>query len=235
MREFRDGLRDGVPIGLGYFAVSFSLGIAARNVGLDWIQGFVASLTNIASAGEYALFSLIGESAAFIELAIMIFVVNARYILMSCALSQRFDPKTSMGHRIGVGAFITDEIFGIEIARPGYIKPAYTYGAAVTSVLPWAVGTSIGIIAGNILPPIIVSALSVAIFGMFLAIIIPPARKNRVIAVFVLLSFVSSWLCGIVPGINTLSGGTRTIILTVVLSAAAAFFFPVEEEEAAHE
>lgn len=161
----------------------------------------------------------------------MTLVVNARYLLMSCALSQRFNPETSFIHRIGVGAFITDEIFGITIARPGYIEPAYTYGAALTSVIPWAVGTSLGIIMGNILPVMIVSALSVALYGMFIAIIVPPARENRVVFLFVTLGFIASYLSDIIPFIKDLSAGTRTIILTVVLAAAAAYFFPVKEEQ----
>jgi len=232
MSDFKAGLKDGIPIGLGYLAVSFSLGIAARNAGFDWIQGFVASLTCIASAGEYALFSLAAVSATYLEVALMTLVANARYLLMSCALSQRFDPKTGLGHRLGVGFFITDEIFGIEIARPGYIKPAYTYGAALTSILPWAIGTSLGIIAGDILPAFIVSALSVAIYGMFIAIIVPPAKNNRVILIFVLLSFIASYLSTVVPFIKDISAGTKTIILTVVLASLAAILFPVNEEVA---
>ena len=224
-------MKDGLPIGLGYFAVAFSLGIAARNAGLNATQGFIASLFNIASAGEYALFTLIAASAAYIETAVMTLVVNARYLLMSCALSQRFDPDTPMIHRIGVGALITDELFGIAIARPGYIKPAYTYGAALTSVIPWALGTSLGIVMGNILPAGVVSALSVAIYGMFLAIIIPPARENKVVMVFVAAGFILSYLSEIIPFLKSMSEGTRTIVLTVVLAAAAAFFFPREEEQ----
>ena len=231
MNGFRQGMKDGVPIGLGYFAVAFSLGIAARNAGLNATQGFFASLLNIASAGEYALFTMIAAGASYLETAIMILVVNARYLLMSCALSQRFDPKTGFGHRLGVGAFITDEIFGITIARKGYVEPGYTYGAALVSVLPWAIGTSLGIIMGNILPAMVVSALSVAIYGMFLAIIIPPARENKIVFVFVALSFIFSYLSEIIPVVKGMATGTKTIILTVALAAAAAFFFPVKEEQ----
>ena len=181
-------MRDGVPIALGYFAVSFSLGIAARNAGLTPIQGFFASLFNNASAGEYAAFSLIAAGATYLEVAIITLIANARYLLMSCALAQKFAPGTPFFHRLIIGYDVTDELFGITIARPGYLNPFYTYGAIALAAPAWAMGTALGIIAGNLLPVRVVSALSVALYGMFLAIIIPPARKNRVVAVLVMLS-----------------------------------------------
>lgn len=224
-------MRDGLPVGLGYFAVAFSLGIVAKHAGLSAFQGFVASFLNVASAGEYALFSAIGQGAACIEIALITFVVNARYLLMSCSLSQRFSPETKFFHRFLVGFGVTDEIFGITISRDGYINPFYNYGAILVAVPLWSIGTSLGIIAGNLLPLRIVSALSVALYGMFLAIIIPPARKNLVILVAVAVSFALSYLCGIIPGIKNLSGGNRTIILTLVISSLAAILKPVCEEE----
>lgn len=226
----REGLRDGVPIGLGYLAVSFSLGIAARNVGVTPFQGFLASLFTIASAGEHAAFTLIGAAAAYIEMALVILITNGRYLLMSCAMSQRLDPDMPMIHRVGMGALITDEIFGASMARSGYLRPEYTYGLALSSVLPWAIGTALGIIMGNLLPVSVVSALGVTLYGMFIAIIIPPARKSPIIASIVLVSFVISYFSGILPLVKSLSEGNRIIILTVVLSAIAAILFPVKEE-----
>lgn len=226
---FRQGLRDGVPIGLGYFAVAFSLGIAARNAGLSAIQGFVASLLTSASAGEYAVFTSIAAQATFWEIAVITLIANARYLLMSCALSQRFAPEMPFYHRLLIGTAVTDEIFGITIARPGQIDPYYTYGAILTSVIPWAAGTSLGIVMGNMLPARAVSALSVALYGMFLAIIMPPARKNRVVAGLVVLGFALSLAASLLPGLSELSSGTRTILLTVALSGAAAVLFPVGE------
>lgn len=232
-KEFREGMRDGIPIGLGYFAVSFSLGVAAKSAGLTAFQGFIASLLNNASAGEYAGFTVIAANASYLEMMLMTLVANARYLLMSCALSQKFAPDTPLGHRLMVGYDVTDEIFGITIARPGILNPYYTYGAIVIAAPCWAGGTALGVIAGNLLPLRVVSALSVALFGMFLAVIIPPARKNRIVAVFVLISFLSSFAAAHLPYISQLSGGTRTIILTVVISAAAAALFPIREEEEA--
>ncbi len=227
---FRDGMRDGVPIAAGYFAVAFSLGIAGRNAGLTALQGFVISVLNHASAGEYAGITLIAANATYFEMALTILITNARYLLMSCALSQKFAPETSMLHRIGVGFGITDEIFGITMARPGSVEPAYTYGAMLTAIPCWALGTALGITAGNILPLRVVSALSVALYGMFLAIIIPPARKDKVVAALVALSFAASLAAEYLPLVRELSAGTRVILLTLILSGGAAALFPVKEE-----
>lgn len=229
-RVLYEGMRDGFPIALGYFAVSFSLGIAARNAGLTPMQGFWASLLNNASAGEYAAFTLIAAKAAYWEVAVITLIANARYLLMSCALAQRFAPETPFFHRLIVGYDVTDEIFGITIARPGYLNPYYTYGAILLAAPAWAIGTALGIMAGNALPLRIVSALSVALYGMFLAIIIPPARKNHIVAGLVALSFALSFACEYLPGVATLSSGTRTILLTVLISGAAAVLFPVKQE-----
>ena len=234
MKAFKEGMRDGIPIGLGYLAVAFSLGIVARNIGMNAFQGFLVSFLCIASAGEYAAFTVIASGASYLEMVLMMLVANARYVLMSCALSQRFAPDESFGHRIGVSALITDELFGIAVGREGYIKPAYTYGAALIAVPLWALGTSLGIIMGNVLPEIVVSALSVAIYGMFLAIIIPPARNSRVIAGFIILSFLLSYLCSRVKALEAIPSGFVIIILTVVLSSAAALLFPRKEEEEDH-
>lgn len=230
-KVLREGFRDGIPIGLGYLAVSFSLGVAARNAGLSAFQGFLVSLLNNASAGEYAGFTVIAANGAYFEIFLMTLIANARYLLMSCALSQKFSPDTPLIHRIFVGYDVTDEIFGITIARPGMLDPFYSYGAILIAAPAWAGGTALGVIAGNLLPARAVSALSVALFGMFLAVIIPPARKNRVIALFVLISFAASFAATYLPLISQLSGGTRTIILTVLISAIAAILFPVNEEE----
>ena len=231
-KVFCEGMRDGVPIALGYFAVSFSLGIAARKAGFTSLQGFLASLLNNASAGEYAAFALIMTNASYLEVAVITLIANARYLLMSCALAQRFAPDTPIWHRFVIGYDVTDELFGITIARPGNLDPYYTYGAILLAAPAWASGTALGIIAGNLLPLRAVSALSVALYGMFLAIIIPPARKSRIVAALVAVSFALSFACNYLPGIASLSDGTRTILLTVLISGAAAVLFPVKDQEA---
>ena len=228
---FLQGARDGIPIALGYFAVSFSLGIAARNVGITVFQGALASFLCMASAGQYALFSLIGAAASLWEVALVSLITNARYFLMSCALSQKIDPEMKNYHRFLFGAVVTDEIFGITVARPGYLDPYYNYGAMAVTMPGWAAGTGLGILMGNILPARLVSALSVALFGMFIAVFIPPAKKDRVIMGCVAASFAAALAFDLIPALAKISAGTRTIILTVVIAAAAAALFPVKEAE----
>ena len=227
---FQEGIKDAIPIGLGYFAVAFSLGIAARNAGMNAVQGFLLSFLNNASAGEYAGITVIAANASYIEIAVVTLIANARYLLMSCAMGQRLKPGLSFGHRLLMGYDITDELFGIAIARPGYLEPFYTYGAMLTAIPCWAAGTACGIIAGNIMPARVVSALSVSLFGMFLAIIIPPAKKDKVVAALIILAFAASYASSCLPLISSISEGTRTIILTVILSAGAAYFFPIHTE-----
>ena len=231
------GFRDGIPIGLGYFAVAFSLGIASKNAGLTPFQAFLTSALCHASAGEYAGFTVIAAAASFLEMATITLIANARYLLMSCAMSQRIDSKMPFFHRLIMSFFITDELFGIAIARPGYLNPWYSYGAILFASPCWAVGTALGAIAGNLLPLRIVSAFSVALYGMFLAIFIPPARKDKVILGIVVLCFTLSGLAAYLPITAALSEGTRTIILTLVISAGAAFLFPRKpnKEVTAHE
>ena len=230
---FRRGVRDGMPIALGYFAVAFTLGIAAKNAGFSALQAMVESLTNNASAGEYAVFSLVSAGAGYWEVAVMTLVANARYLLMSCALSQKLAPETGMGHRMLLAFDVTDEIFGVSIAFPGRLNPFYTYGAMAVAIPGWALGTFFGVVVGNVLPLRLVSALSVGLYGMFLAIIVPPARGNRVVLALVLLSFAASWAAASLPALAAMSSGVKTIVLTVAISLGAAILFPVAVEAAA--
>ncbi|MCI2106881.1 MAG: AzlC family ABC transporter permease [Intestinimonas sp.] len=228
---FRNGVRDGMPIALGYLAVSFTLGIAAKNIGLTPFQAMLASLTNNASAGEFAGFTLIAAGASYWELAVMTLITNARYLLMSCSLSQKLDPETPLVHRMLIGYDVTDEIFGISIAVPDKLNPCYNYGAMAVALPGWALGTLLGAVMGNVLPVRVVSALSVGLYGMFIAIIIPPSRQNRVIGVLVALSMAASWLVSSISLLNVISPGMRIILLTVLIAGAAAVLFPVKEGE----
>jgi len=148
-------------------------------------------------------------------------------------MSQRIKPDSPFSHRLFLGFFLTDELFGISMARPGYIDPLYTLGAVLFASPCWAFGTALGAVAGNLLPVRLVSALSVSLYGMFLAIIIPPAKKDRIVAVLIVLCFAASFAAGHLPYIRELSEGTRTIILTVLISAGAAILFPHDETEEA--
>lgn len=228
------GMRDGVPIMLGYAAVAFTLGIAARNAGLTAFQAALASLLNNASAGEKAGFTVIEANEGYLVMALMILVANARYLLMSCALSQKISEKTGLIPRMIIGFEVTDEIFGVAMNVPGMLNPWYIYGVITMALPGWAGGTYFGVVMGNALPANVVSALSVGLYGMFLAIIIPPARKSRVIAALVVISMAASFAFANLPLLSGISPGMRVIILTVAISAAAAYWFPVREEEDGH-
>ena len=225
------GLRDAVPVGLGYLAVSFSLGIVCKNAGMNVWESALLSLLNNASAGEYAALTVIAARASLWEMALLTLIANARYLLMSCALSQRLRPDMPIYHRLIIGFDITDELFGLAINRPGMLEPPYYYGAMIMAMPMWALGTALGVLAGSVLPAALVSALSVALYAMFLAIIIPPARKNRVVAGVVAISFAASYAAGKLPLVSDISSGSRTILLTLIIAGAAAVLFPVKEEQ----
>lgn len=226
-KNFMDGMRDGIPIALGYFAVSFTLGIACRNIGLSALHSTVMSFTNLTSAGEFAALGIMAAGASYWEMALSQLVINARYMLMSCALSQKMASNTPMFHRLLVGYGVTDEIFGICVNAPGRLDPFYAYGAICIASPSWAFGTFLGVVLGNVLPSRIVVALSVALYGMFIAIIVPPARKNRLLAMLIVVSMALSWIFARAPLFSGISGGMKIIILTVLISGAAAVLFPV--------
>ena len=231
---FRKGLKDGIPIALGYFAVSFALGITAKEAGISPLQAGCMSALMLASAGQFAAINVIAAGNTLIQMAITTFVVNLRYILMSSSLSQKLDKKMSFIHRLLLPCYVTDEIFGIASNVEGRLNPFYNYGAAAVAVPGWTLGTIIGAAVGAILPARVEAALGVALYGMFLAVIIPGARKNRFIAVLVTVSMIASFLFAKLPVISSVPSSMQIIILTIVIAAVAALIRPIEEEEVQH-
>lgn len=229
-RDFKEGLHDGIPIALGYFAVSFSIGIIAKGAGLTALEGFMSSFFTRASAGEYGAYTLIAANAAYVELVLMSVIINLRYLLMSASLSQKIAPSTSLFHRVMMSLCITDEIFGVSIGHKGFTPPAYTYGAALISTIFWASGCATGIVAGEILPHDIVAALSMSLYGMFIAIIVPQAKKDRSVLFAIIASFALSGLFSIIPVVKDFSPGIQIIVLTLLISSAMALFFPIKED-----
>ena len=230
---FFRGMRDGIPIGLGYFAVAFALGINAAAAGIGPLEAGLMSILNLTSAGEAAAIALLGAGTTYLELAVTQLIINLRYLLMSCSLSQKISSESGIVHRLLIGYGVTDEIFAISSAQRGYLSPHYSYGAIAVAAPMWTLGTILGALGGAVMPKIITSALGVALYAMFLAIILPPARKNRVIGGVVIISMLSSALISLateVYSIGWLSEGVKIIILTIVISLGAAIFFPVSEE-----
>lgn len=232
---FRRGIRDGIPIGLGYLAVSFTLGIAAGNAGMASFPAAFMSLTNLTSAGEFAALGLMTAGAAYVEMAGTQLIINLRYLLMSCALSQKLSPGMPFYHRLLMAYGITDEIFGIAVGAGKVLNPFYVYGALAVAVPGWTLGTWLGVVSGDVLPGRILSALNVAIYGMFIAIIIPPARKERIVAVIVAISMGASLLFTRLPVVSRIPSGMRIIILTVLIAGAGAVLCPIKEETPAEE
>ena len=227
---FIQGLKDGFPIGLGYLAVSFTLGIQCREAGLTALEATVMSLVNLTSAGEFAALAIIKAASSYLEMAVYQLIINLRYMLMSFALSQKVEPGLSAGHRCGMAFGVTDEIFGISIGLNGRLKPAYSYGAMAVAIPGWTIGTLLGVVMGNVLPEAVVNALSLALYGMFIAIIVPQAKEDKHVAAACVIAMVSSSICTYAPVVKDISAGSRIIILTVVISLVAALIWPVKEE-----
>lgn len=232
LKQFTKGIKNGIPISLGYLAVAFTLGIQAKKVGITAFQAAVASFGLHASAGEYIAFTLFGANAGILVMVMMEIVANARYLLMSCSLSQKISADTPIWKRLLMGYFVTDEIFGVSIAVSGKLNPYYTFGLAAIASPGWVVGTALGVMLGNALPLRVVSPLSVGLYGMFIACIIPEGKKNKVVAGVIAASFLLSYLFNELEIFASISSGVKIMILTVVIALVAALLFPIKEGDA---
>ncbi len=228
--SFKKGLADGLPICIGYFSVSFAFGIFAVASGLTVLQAAIMSLTNLTSAGQFAAVPIICAGGGLIELAISQLVINSRYALMSVSLSQKLSPSVKGIHRFLVAFGNTDEIFAVSVSRGELVGYKYMYGLILTPVLGWTAGTFIGAVAGNVLPAVVTTSLGVAIYGMFIAIIVPQAKEDKAAAVCVFVSVILSCAFKYIPVLNTVPSGFVIIICAVLASAAMALFAPIKIE-----
>lgn len=231
--NFKRGIQDGIPIGLGYFAVSFTFGMMAVSGGLTAWQAVLISLTNLTSAGQFAGLGIIVAGGSMWEMALTQLVINLRYCLMSFSLSQKLEKNISIGHRLAVAFGVTDEIFGVSASQEGRLSPWYNYGVMSMAIPGWTLGTLVGAVLGNVLPGFLVSALNVAIYGMFLAVIIPPAKKNKAVLGVVIGAMAISTVFAVVPVLNKVSSGFVIIITTLIVAGLAAHFSPIPEEKEA--
>lgn len=230
IKDFRDGCRDAIPICLGYIAVSFAFGIESSKIGMSVFEAVMTSLLNVTSAGQFSALDVIARNGSYIELIMLQIVINLRYSLMSTALSQKLDTHLGTLHRMGISYGVTDEIFGVSILKQGTLYPMYSYGLIVTSVFGWVLGTGLGATAGAIMPARIISCLGLAIYGMFVAIIIPDTRTSKAVMYVVISAMTLSTLFTYAPLVKEISSGFRIIIVTVVVAALAAIIAPVKEE-----
>ncbi len=228
--SYADGLRDGIPIGLGYLSVSFTFGLMAAAGGLPALAAIAISMTNLTSAGQFAGLDLILHGGSLIETALTQLVINLRYALMSISVSQKLDKKVSNLQRLIVAFGITDEIFAVATTKNGNVGSGYMYGLITIPYLGWAIGTALGAFIGAVVPNSIGDALGIAIYGMFIAIIIPPAKGNRNIIYVIIIAVVLSSCFEYIPVLNGVSGGFALIISAVSAALAGAIFAPVKDD-----
>lgn len=229
-RDFQCGLKDGVPIALGYFSVSFSFGILALGGGLTVFQAALTSITNVTSAGQFAGLQIIIAGGTLLEMVMTQFIINLRYALMSLSLSQKLSEKVTFWQRLVIAFANTDEIFAVAMNHGKSLTFPYMAGLQILPILGWTAGTAVGAAAGSILPRSVNSALSVALYGMFIAVVIPAAKKARPVLLAAILAMALSCLLYYLPVFSGISAGVSIIICTVAASAAGAVLFPVHEE-----
>lgn len=227
---FLKGLIDGIPIGLGYLSVSFAFGIFAVNSGLAAAEATLISMTCLTSAGQLAAVPIITGGGSLIELMISQIVINLRYSLMSISLSQKMGEDVTTLDRFAIAYFNTDEIFAVASGQQGKVSRWYMYGLGAMPWIGWSGGTLTGALAGNVLPAVVTSSLGVAIYGMFIAIVVPESRKDRAVAGCVAIAVALSCLFAYVPALKAVPGGFTVIICAVLASALMAYLAPIPEE-----
>ncbi len=228
---FVRGLSDGIPIALGYLSVSFGFGISAVNKGLSPLAAVLISLTNLTSAGQVAGLEVIVALGTLWEMALTQLTINLRYFLMSLSLSQRLDKGFTLPHRLLAAFGITDEVFGVASSKKEPLRPIYMYGLILLPFLGWSLGTLLGAVAGNLLPETIKYALGIAIYGMFVAIVVPPAKRDRGVLVASLIGIAVSCAITYIPLLSFITPGFSIILSALIAAAVSAWLFPVKEED----
>lgn len=230
VNSFKKGLKDGIPVCLGYFSVAFAFGIFAVENGLTVFQATVISLTNLTSAGQLAGVPII-TGGTLPELALSQLIINSRYSLMSVSLSQKFSHKVKLKDKLLISYANTDEIFAVAISQKGEIGKKYMLGLMLLPILGWTSGTLIGAVAGNILPPMVTAALGLAIYGMFVAIVVPAAKKEKATALCVAIAIALSCAFKYIPLLTKVPTGFTVIICSVIAAAILAVVAPIKTEE----
>lgn len=229
--KFSEGVKDGLPIGIGYFAVSFSFGIAGVKF-LTWPFVTLISATNLTSAGQFAGLQIMASAAGtLLEMAIATFFINLRYSLMAISLSQKVSGNFGFSKRVLLGMGITDEIYAVAMSKEGKVNPLYFLGLCVLPYIGWSLGTFSGAFSGGVLPAVVTNALGVALYGMFIAIVVPPAKQDKSVLIAVLIAIALSLAFHYLPVLSDVSFGFAIIICAIVASLICAWFFPVKEGE----
>jgi 4-azaleucine resistance transporter AzlC len=233
--SFKMGLCDGVPIALGYIAVSFAFGIYATGAGLSVIETVMISLLNLTSAGQMAGVPIIAGGGTLIELALTQLVINMRYSLMSVSLSQRFGAGVRLTDRFLIAFTNTDEIFATAISKQSSLGKRYLFALAIAPYFGWAIGTALGAVCGNILPPILMNSLGILLYAMFIAIFVPAAKANTGVALAVSLAIALSAVFYYAPYLSEIPRGFVIMICSVLVSLLFAIAAPIKAEEGENE
>ena len=229
--NYKKGVRTGVPVGVGYFSVSFGFGAMAASQGIRALDATLISITNLTSAGQFAGLTLMVTAATLWEMILTQIVINSRYALMSLALSQRMGSRIGVLPRLLIAFFNTDEIFALAMAEKEPLTVSFMLGLGLTPILGWTAGTLCGALAGSVLPLGIRTALGVMLYGMFVAIVVPPAKQEKSVLAVCFMALVFSSAFRWLPLLREVSAGLAIVICTVVAAAVCAWLFPVEEEE----
>ena len=229
--SFHSGLIDGIAIGLGYLSVSFSFGIQASAINIPIVWALLISMTNLTSAGQASGIGIIAAGGSFIEMALTQLIINSRYFLMSLSLSQKLEHGFKLPHRLAVSFGITDEVFALASSKNHRLAPKYMYGLICAPYIGWSLGTFLGAAAGNLLPDMISDALGIALYGMFIAIVVPPIKNNLRLLAVVLLAVALSCVVYYIPIFDFISSGFSIIVSTVIASLFGALLFPIPTED----
>ena len=214
-----EGVRDGLPIGLGYLSVSFTFGILAVSKGLSWIQATLISLFNVTSAGQVAGLGIMTAAGGILAMIISQVVINLRYSLMGIALSQKADKSMTPLLRMILAFAITDEIFGVAVSKKNEFGAKYFFGLTILPILGWTAGTAIGALLGQVFPPFLTNALAIGIYGMFVSIVMPKAKHDKVILTSSILSCIVSVLLFYIPFLSEHITSGFAIIIAAVAAA----------------
>lgn len=230
LNNTRVGIRDGMPIGIGYFAISFAFGIMAISYGLTVPEAIMISALNLTSAGQLAALPIISAGGSLIELALTQLLINLRYSLMSISMSQKFDKSIKLADRFYLALTLTDEMFAVSVGKSQTLGKKYLLSLLLLPYLGWTLGTAAGAIAGKLLPEIIVTALGVSMYAMFIAIIVPAAKDQKPIAICILISIILSLAFSYLPYLSLVPNGFVIIISAIIASVTLALFFPIPDE-----
>ncbi|MDD7015615.1 MAG: AzlC family ABC transporter permease [Firmicutes bacterium] len=229
--NFRTGVHHGIPIALGYFSVATAFGLIAVNGGCTAVEALFISMLNVTSAGQFAGVTVMASAGSYIEMAMTQFLINARYSLMAISLSQKVDSRFTTLPRILLSTFITDEIYAVAIGQKEDVSAKYYAGLSCLPYVGWAAGTFFGAFMGNILPQVLTTSLSIGLYGMFIAIVVPVVKSSRKTLIIVGISLAISCLLYFIPAFDKVSAGFAIIISAVIASAAGALLFPIDDEE----